>query len=116
MNYAKFEGPMFQGIAPTPFVIIYKDGELHGHYVAERKLAVLNYMKRELAKDPEGFDLEKLAHKVGGVYYKVGVYGLNAEVEEGLHRLYPIKDSPEKMVESGISTAAKWARDARRIG
>lgn len=116
MKYARFEGPLFQGLAPVPFVVIYKNGELHGHYVTERKLSVLNFLKRELAEDPEGFDLEKLAHKVGGVYYKIGVHNLTAEIEQGLHRLYPIHDSAEKMVESGLTTAAKWARSARQIG
>ena len=35
MKYAKFEGPMFQGVAPQPFVIVFKDGDLHGHYLGQ---------------------------------------------------------------------------------
>ena len=116
MKYAKFEGPMFQGVMPSPFVIVLKDGELHGHYVGQRKLSVLSYLQSEMAKDPERFDLEKAAHRVGGVYYKVGVYDLTPEVEEALHRMYPIKDAPEKMVAFSLETAAKWARGARRMG
>ncbi len=116
MKYAKFEGPMFQGISPSPFVIVFKDGELHGHFLGKRKLSALTYLKNELKKNPESFDLKKAAHRVGGVYYKIGVYDLTPQVEEALHRMYPIKDTPEKMVSSSLETAAKWARDARKMG
>ena len=116
MKYAKFEGPLLQGAAPSSFVIVLKDGELHGHYLGKRKLPVLGYLKAEMAKDPEGFDFEKAAHRVGGVYYKIGVYDLTPQVEEALHRMYPIKDAPEKMVSSSLETAAKWARGARKMG
>ena len=116
MKYAKFEGPMFQGVVPSPFVIVFKKGELHGHYLGKRKLPVLGYMKAELAKDPEGFDFEKAAHRVGGVYYRIGVYDLTPQVEEALHRMYPIEDAPEKMISSSLETAAKWARGARKMG
>ena len=116
MKYAKFEGPMFQGVVPTSFVIVFKNGDLHGHYLGKRKFPVLSYMKTELAKDPEGFDFEKAAYRVGGVYYKIGVYTLTPEVEESLHRMYPIADNSEKMISHSLSTAAKWARGARKIG
>jgi hypothetical protein len=116
VKYAKFEGPMFQGVVPSPFVIVFKKGELHGHYLGKRKLPVLGYMKAELAKDPEGFDFEKAAHRVGGVYYRIGVYDLTPQVEEALHRMYPIKDAPEKMISSSLEAAAKWARGARKMG
>jgi hypothetical protein len=115
-QYAKFEGPLFKGVVPSPFVIVFKNGELHGHYLGKRKLSVLNYLKRELERDAESFDLEKLVHRVGGVYYKIGVYKLTPEIEEGLHRMYPIKDTPEKAVDSSLKSAAKWARGVRKIG
>ena len=116
MNYAKFEGPMLLGAEPTSFIIIFKDGNLHGHFLDNRKLPFLTYMKSELDKDPESFDLKKAAYRAGGIYYKVGVYPLNPEIEEAIHRMYPIKDTTEKTILSSLETAARWARGARKMG
>ena len=116
MNYAKFEGPVFPGVPATSFIIVFKDGDLHGHFLDSRKLSVLTYMKSELEKDPESFDLKKAAYRAGGIYYKIGVYPLTPEVEEALHRMYPVKDTAEKTILSSLETAARWARGAGKMG
>ena len=91
-SYAKIEGPFLTGQTPFSYVVVYKDGELHGYYAGKREVSILDALRRRLSVLGGSFDLEREVMRLPLTYYKVGVYPMAHVDEVNLHNAYPFRE------------------------